>query len=1344
MMYAKDIGTRGAPGRRHQRLAVFALLGIIAGSCLVWTTHLSASNVVDDTPPFLSEGVAPNLVVTVDFSDSMDWGFLPDQSVFTSNPSPSDLKDGYRSWYTSPDVNALYFVPSDYPDPPEYTPGREADGTPKPDASYTAATVYPYGNPSNCDPTPIDLSKDFVPLIEDRFNCLREYVPELPGAAYYHKYDPDKRCKKNDVPGAGEYEFANCEDDEVCAYSCGEAFGDKRTAEMPDSCFERIPILDEEEQKRFANWYTYYRTRLLVVQTVLSRAMLTLNDGVRVSFQDVSDSSGFKPGTTAFDALDDAFDDYANNKGAFYNWLFNNQTTNGTKLVAAQIRAGEFVSQGSAALDDPDLGATDNMCGVKCRNNFHLMLTDGAWSDRWTDSSLPETIDGTAEWLKTNQDGGEVYTFVDSPFGVDSYSPADPNAALFADENVGMLADAVFYYWVRDLDGDATNNQVPPIITDPAEGKDKFDAVNFWNPNNDPATWQHLTFFGVGFGVDGAVERELDADGQLTGRYGSYDAGGTMYLDGDGFPSCSAVPPYVWDDEHSSFWGPKRLGSGCTAVGYHNVAKWYGDLIPDDAKIDDLFHASLNGRGGYYDASNPDSLLTAFTGILETVSAIAEQDVSSASVAINGSGNLSDDTRIFQAVSDSETWSGQVRSYQVSRGYGDERPACSDKPRGAICEDTDSPYGTTLSDGSFPVPVERLIFTMANGTPARFDRDSLFPLLSATQQRGLMGRWCDDNADCDAPDALDPNNPTRQKGEAVIAWLLGDDTPDIDAGLLADDAFRERDTFLGDILSAGPLLVGPPRGVISDQDYPSWKNEDAQKTRKDMVYVGANDGMLHAFDADTLAEVFAYVPAAIYPRLSWLSDPAYGGGDVGKKAYVDGPLSSSDAFFDDAWHTVLVGGFGAGAQGVYALDITDPTPELATDVVLWEFTDATGNGDDDLYGRDMGYTIAPPAIVRIDDNLGDDTEPKWVVLVNNGYDNRDIDTEKGEDAGACADDGDLGNCTISQTGNAVLYVLDLGGADSTRIKARMDTGVGDLTTPNGLSEVSTLDVNGDLIADRAYAGDLFGNLWRFDLRDTTHPPKLMFSARDDFGNAQPITSRVVTYPHPNGGHMLLFGTGRFLNSGDKIDLSVQTFYGIWDDDGVSYSDAVERADLLEHAFLEEAAAEDQASGAIVSRGRTSTKTPVSLPDGDVRGWRIDLKLQDGDAEGERVVVAPQVRSNGRVVFVSMIPGDCCSAGGTSWINALDAIDGSRLDYTPFDYNLDGGLDAYDLLKLADGGTAIGSSIRVGAGNSSGIYSQPATMSLGGGQVQSIVSDSEGELVMLREFGAHGWRTWLQR
>lgn len=1386
-----------------------------AGCCLGVLLALAgadvrAQEVPDAVPPFLSEGTAPNLIITIDDSESM-------RKAFFGELAWSDYsQEGKRKrWLASPDANPIYYNPE-----VTYQPALGADGSPLPvETDLDQVLAYPFrgdagldgdGNP-NCAAHFVDLNA-FRPVQRDKAGTTGACAPDpqfvdqlddngavinaagAENGPYWFEFDEDAGYRLDSAANPPVYVSCSTEptdpilelfNQDQCTPCSDFETVDHNT---PDPCF-KLNRVQPEHVPNFVTWYKFYRTRLLTVKTVLSRVLQNLDDGVRVTYQGLADDNsekltGFNPGDTFFNLLVQRFRPYGDSRQEVFDWIFQLDPSSGTWLVSAHIRAGEFVSQGISLADDIDehlddhggaggsvnltgAGGTkpssDNMCKAKCRKNFHLMFADGDWDDFWWPQGgsrrrWPSGTgeDNTGEWIRTNWDNEsfDLPTAYDSPFGDINYSPRGP----YKDANFGMLADAAFYYWAVDLvDDDVAPNEVPVLITEVAEGSEPYDEVNFWNPQNDPADWQHLTLFTVSYGMDGGIEipgeiPDTDPNTPHEDRYGTWQeySGGSATkrsIATDGFPSCAEEPYYTAEEDLT----PDDTTETVCDAPLKNLTFF----MRAASKADDLYHAALNSRGRFYRASAPDSLIESFSDVLDTVSAAAQEENANAPVAINA-GGLSDDSRIHQAVSSSKDWSGEIRALRVSTGYGVGN--CPNEPRGAFCEDPDDPYLTTRSDGTFTPTAERTIFTMADGVPKTFD-EQLFTHLSTRQKNGLTG-----------------GNPKPAVGKAYIAWLRGVDNPST-SGIPPGEVpeFRERETPLGDILGSGPIVVGSPRQLFQDSDYLAFKKKDfdsgtAGTQRRDtMVYVGANDGMLHAFrpDDDTrlLEEAFAYIPEAVYDHLADLADPAYGADGPPKRAFVDGQLSYSDAKFTDAygesgWRSVLVGSFGVGAQGVFALDITDISPTLPTDTVLWEFTDASGDDADanDLDGRDMGYSPWKPAIVRIDDNLTDNTDPAWVVLVGNGYGSTEAEADgnldgDGDLLNACDDDDDPSNCTISTTGNAVLYLLNLGGGNDTRIKARMDTGYGITQAggTNGLAEVATLDENGDLIADRAYAGDFYGNVWRFNLVDTKQPPTKIFQARDPDGNPQPITSRIAFTRHPNGGYMLLFGTGQFINEADKTDDQVQTFYGIWDDGGTVYDDTKEgnmgapaRLDLIHHEFLQTKNVQDSATGVIVSRGRTSTTadSPKYEPPGvgNARGWLIDLLIRGGDKEGERVVVAPQVR-RGRVVFVSMIPGDCCSAGGESWINALDALDGSRLDFTPFDFNLDGNFNKYDLLDI-DGGT-VGSSIRVLTDNGTGIYSAPSALNMGGGEVMSVISDSEGDLIQLEESDAFGWRTWLQ-
>ncbi len=356
---------------------------------------------------------------------------------------------------------------------------------------------------------------------------------------------------------------------------------------------------------------------------------------------------------------------------------------------------------------------------------------------------------------------------------------------------------------------------------------------------------------------------------------------------------------------------------------------------------------------------------------------------------------------------------------------------------------------------------------------------------------------------------------------------LGSKRVDFIRGQTGDSSFRSRTSLLGDIVHSSPALVAGAQyltyraeALESSGTYQTFRN--TIENRKNAIYVGANDGMLHAFDADTGTELFAFIPSAAISNLNKLTDAEYGisNSSNAHQYYVDGTPVTAEVYSGGSWHSILVGTLGAGGREVFALDITDP----ATPKLLWEFT-----SDDD---GDLGYTLGKPAITRL--HTGD-----WAVLIPNGY-----------------------NSDSSGSGKAVLFVLNAyTGEQLGKLQATSST-----AQDNGLSSIRPVDVNSDGITDYAYAGDLQGNLWRFDLLNTAATEPLtasvskeqlavafggepLYVAKDDSstGTRQPITALPQVIRHPSlKGYIVAFGTGRYLGLSDKTDKSFQTVYGIWD------------------------------------------------------------------------------------------------------------------------------------------------------------------------------------------------------
>jgi type IV pilus assembly protein PilY1 len=386
------------------------------------------------------------------------------------------------------------------------------------------------------------------------------------------------------------------------------------------------------------------------------------------------------------------------------------------------------------------------------------------------------------------------------------------------------------------------------------------------------------------------------------------------------------------------------------------------------------------------------------------------------------------------------------------------------------------------------------------------------------------------------------------------AFLPGTTTPNPSANY----GWRTRSSRLGDVINSNPVFVGPPSSGYADTTYKTFANANASRTP--LVYVGGNDGMLHAFDAsytyDTSGnpqtvstsshisgrEVFAYVPSAVYGNLSQLMSPTYS-----HKYYVDGSPTVGDACFSTCtnasqWKTVLIGSLNAGGQGIFALDITDPATSFTGTNVLWEFTDA----DD----ADLGFTFSRPIIRKLNNG-------KWAAIFGNGYNNTYADG------------------STSSTGRAYLYILYIDGPGAgnswtlgtnyfkiaLKSPSEGTSPTLPLSPPNGLSSAASLDIDFNGTTDYVYAGDRLGNLWKIDLTsstpsqwksaftDSSNNPLPLFTAKDPSGNTQQITTGINIAPTINGrsGYMVMFGTGSWVDTTDPVGpFKTDSLYGIWD------------------------------------------------------------------------------------------------------------------------------------------------------------------------------------------------------
>jgi len=798
------------------------------------------------------------------------------------------------------------------------------------------------------------------------------------------------------------------------------------------------------------------------------------------------------------------------------------------------------------------------------------------------------------------------------------------------------------------------------------------------DPDGDGYTWQHLVSFTVAYGVQGQM---IDFDGD-----------GWPEVDASGSPWSSPGTP-----DSNGNWGD-ATGSGSQ---------------PD--KIDDLWHMAWNTNGTYAAATSPEEVVEK---LVAAIAEIASRVGSASAVALN-SGTLNANTRIYQAKFNSTDWSGDLESIPVkapveinpATGLPYPDPAeCNGKTVGEVC----------LTEWNASEKLEAMAYSARKVYSRNTDTNSgvVFKTLTdlgAAQQTALRTH----------PDTLVVEAASR--GQDRLDFVLGKDS------FAAPDDFRKRITTsfglkkLGDIISSSPTFVGEPSSLLPDGLEASKYSlfAAANKNRRKMIYVGANDGMLHGFDAADGTERFAYIPGSLVTKLNQLSSTDY----IKEHTYfVDGSPQTFD-IYSGGWKTILSSSAGAGGQLVFGLDITNPDA-FGTTKALWEFTDA----DD----ADMGYTMGDVKFARMNNG-------KWVVIFGNGFNNTEAD-------GA-----------VSATGNGAIYVVD---AYTGALLKKFDTKIGTAddptgaTRPNGIAEVTAVDLDGDLDVDFLYAGDLFGNLWKVDVSSSSTSswdfayksgadPKAFYTAKDASGTVQPITAGVSVKKHPENGKqtLVLFGTGQYFEVGDDTvgaTSQVQSFYSIWDDGIAAGAAPYDRTNLLQHEVLEQKDIDNLVP--LVEDFRVTSSDAVSTYQMDWKtcgtckahkGWYMDLLHVSSNPSypteyGERVVRKPVLRNN-RVIFVTLIPdADACGYGGSGWIMEVDADTGSRLPESPFDVNGDGVIDNADILALASG-DAIVSGVR----SKEGIVATPGILNNPEGGEFKYFSGTSGNVDVVRESTEEG-------
>lgn len=1119
------------------------------------------------TPLFLNSSVEANFALTFDDSGSMELGFIPDEAdddsapirAFVpdypdSNPATTagdfiDTRCWWRdaNWVYSSTGNPLYYNPNI-----EYLPPKKADGTSLPNATFTGAWEDGIDNFLGTETATRNLSSNYRINWGASFNdpqyishnntastgctgsATRNRVFPFGNKAFYYQF-----TGSNPNDGVQVYNNANYTAVDMTAQSA-------------------------TQQQNFANWYSYYRLRNFLARTALTRTFDT-QQNLRVVWQNLNANqltndkviSSIKTGTTQRTNL--------------FDFLMKTKHSGSTPNRAALQRMGNYFGGGNNTNNDsnttnpywePFLPPATGGRELSCRQNYHLMITDGGWNST---AGLTGNYDNQSFTLPDGKifTPNTAHTFV--------YSKQDSRT----DDG---LADGAFYYWSRDLRPNLTNN-VPAAIEDLTLGVTgsesplgaSEDPRNkqeiYWNPANDPATWQHLTQYIVGFGIGGTIPFPSGLPGLRTGTY---------------------TWPW-WDDDGTA----------------------------NTQKVDDTWHAALNGRGEFYSVRDPAELINALG---EVFNSVERRQGKNTSVTF-ASGLVLPDTLSYQTTFDSSDWSGKV----LASRYNDDVVVWS-----AGCKLTGGPCPEMAGAPSFPAtaPNTRKIATYSNGAGRAF-------------------RWA--NLDSAQQTAMNKNPYSGSAdglGSQRLDYVRGDRSREKSNG----GSFRNRTSLLGAHVNSFAAI--PPTsfgyftktrsgpGMINQSFEPGSPERVFQETGakyqpipSDLVFVGSNDGMLHAFDRTANAsggtERFAYVPGKVIENLNKLTDER----SLDFQSYVDLPPNIKDVFINGAWRKVLVGSLRLGGQGVYAIDITNPNPSGETDLaskVLWEFTDQSAGG------ADLGFTFGIPQILRMPN--GD-----WAALVPGGYNSDAADSAVG-------------------SGNAALYVLRL--RDGALLR-KFDLGAGSkgLTTVIGGDYTVEGDTNalaGDYteVTDLAFGGDLNGDLWRFDFQNS-NPASWTFVKFFDAPTGQAITvqPRIMSTRHPQAKRrfVVLFGTGKYLEPSDRIPGSggQQSFYGLFDQ-GKAGAYPITQAQLQQQTIT--------VSGDL----RTASSNQLGPTP---KGWFVNLP-----ATGERNITTAVVRDADKsVIFTTLVPksDDPCQPSVESWIMLLDGQTGG----IPGTY--DAGIDTND-------------------------------------------------------------------
>jgi type IV pilus assembly protein PilY1 len=1124
--------------------------------------------------------VKPNILFVLDDSGSMGWSHMPDSIR-------SQVKQvGYKTHL----CNRVYYNPANV-----YLPPRKADGTSFPDASFTAAPYDGFDSGSS----KVDLSSKFK------------------------AYDDDTSWGNGDDKEQPAYYYALKSGVTFASSMCTEGSSDSHPHSSTN--FVKTQITSATEQQNFANWYSYYRLRMMMMKSASGRAFVQLSSKYRVGF--ITINPGSPVSSTKYLPTKD-FD--TAHKADWFNKLYSQGTGSGTPLREALSRAGRYF----AGVKDTGInkGITDDPVQYSCQQNFAILTTDGLWNGnegddlngaslagKNQDGVLSETWsprpmwDGSSNAVEKTTTTNNTYAVVGCGSGktrirktsvsttrtvtksgtavisdttsAPSTSTSDgicdktaktappPDTTVSTTSSGGTtmsdnsLADVAQYYYKNDLRTPTSN----PIgaLGNPVHDNNVPAATS--SPEDDRATHQHMTTFTLGLGVNGNLTYRSDYKTATSGDYFDIKNG---------------------------------------------TKSWPVPSANDPTTADDLWHTAVNGRGQYFSAQDPDEVVS---GLQNALTGINKLVASAAAAATSNLEPVAGDNFAYTASYTTLEWWGELeaKTIDLSTGVVSETPVWKATTKigakvGAAC-DNRTIYlfrsGATNNLAEFKwntdtcktdgTPVGSPTTTLTDSEKAHFDAEKVKLLSQYPAMTDGSGG------------TLDQRSPAA--GANLVNFLRGQTGKERFEVNDVNRLYRDRVHALGDIVNAQPVFVKAPFADYKDTGYAAFKSAKAGRTP--MVYVAANDGMLHAFNANDGDEAWAFMPTMVLANLYKLADNNYANLH---EYFVDGTPTVGDVYIGGEWRTILVGGMQRGGRGYYALDITDPAAPKA----LWEFaySDTCYDGSAGTAGADchVGYTFGNPVISKLDDGT-------WVVLVTSGINNTSASSPAADD------------------GKGYLYVLD---AQTGKIKDRIATAAGSSTTPSGLTKIVNWvnDTLANNTTERLYGVDLLGNVWVFDVNDRAELPPagkeatLLATLTDKDGYPQPITTKpelaeTGSPPSP----IVLVATGRYLGMSDIGDTKTQSIYAIKDPlGGFSYGSGV-RSALAQCTITLVPDPGDP------TRSIRQSSCTGGTPDPD--GWFIDLP----DA-GERVNVDMKLQLGVLVVATNVPQSSACLIGGYSYIN----------------------------------------------------------------------------------------------